>query len=156
MADPLSVAGSIVSITVPALHGIRLLLDDLQQFKEAPKTVKRLTEEVRSVDTALKLLEGVEDREWNLLGTAVAKESKTTINSCTQACEEFRPQLQRWTRHSDDGKLAWRDRTSVGFFRQSQIKTMSEQLQSCKLAVNNIVSIATLYVATPCLVLCIV
>lgn len=147
MAEPLSVAASVVGITVPALHGTRLLLDDLQQLKDAPKTIKRLAEDVQSVETALKLLQGVEEKEWNLLGTTIAQESKTTISSCRQACEQFRPELQRWTRHSEDGKLTLRDRSSIGFFKQNQVKAISEQLQNCKLTVNNIVSVATLLVA---------
>jgi hypothetical protein len=36
----------VVGITVPALHGTRLLLKDLQQLKDAPNTVKRLVEDV--------------------------------------------------------------------------------------------------------------
>jgi len=144
MTDPLSICASVVSITVPALHGVRLLIEDLQQLKEAPKTIKRLLEDVQSVETSLKLLQGVEKREWDLLGASVLDESKTTISSCTQACNFFRTNLQRWTRHSGGGKLAWRDRTSVGFFKQGQIKAMSEQLQNCKLSINSVVSIATL------------
>lgn len=144
MPDPLSITAGAVGITVPALHGIRLLLNDLQQLKDAPKTVRRLVEDVHSVETALKLLQGVDDREWDLLGESVAKESKTTISSCTQACDLFRLELQRWTRHSEDGTLAWRDRTNVGFLKQGQIKAMSEQLQNCKLTITSIVSIATL------------
>jgi hypothetical protein len=143
MADPLSITASVVGVTVPALHGIRLLLEDLQQLKEAPKTVKRLLEDVQSVDTSLSLLR-VEDREWDLLGASVVEESKITISNCTQACNLFRTDLQHWTRHSKGGKLAWQDRTSVGFFKQSQIKAMSEQLQNCKLSINSVVSIATL------------
>ncbi|KAF1935662.1 hypothetical protein EJ02DRAFT_484084 [Clathrospora elynae] len=130
MADPLSITASVVGVTVPALHGIRLLLEDLQQLKEAPKTVKRLLEDVQ---------------EWDLLGASVVEESKITISNCTQACNLFRTDLQHWTRHSKGGKLAWQDRTSVGFFKQSQIKAMSEQLQNCKLSINSVVSIATLY-----------
>ncbi|KAF1830995.1 hypothetical protein BDW02DRAFT_591462 [Decorospora gaudefroyi] len=118
MADPLSIAASVVGIIAPAFHGIRLLLEDLQQLKEAPKTVKRLLEHAQSVDASLKLL---------------------------QACSLFRADLQRWTRHSEGGKLAWQDRTSVGFFKQGQIKAISEQLQNCKLSINSVVSIATLY-----------
>jgi hypothetical protein len=53
MADPLSIAASVVGVTVPALHGTRLLLDDLQQIRDAPETVQRLKDEVRSVDMAL-------------------------------------------------------------------------------------------------------
>lgn len=144
MSDPLSIAASVVGITAAALHGTRLLLEDLQQLKDAPKTVKRLVENVHSVDTALKLLQNVEDKEWELLGAGMAEQLETTISSCTQACDLFRTDLQRWTKHSDDGKLAWQDRANVGFFKQGQIKAMSEQLQSCKLAINLTVSVATL------------
>ena len=144
MSDPLSITASVVGIIVPALHGIRLLLEDLQQLKDAPKIVKRLVEDVHSVDTALKLLQSVEDREWDLLGSGIAEQSKTTISSCTQACDLFRTDLQRWTRHSDDSKLAWQDRVKVGFFKQGQIKAISEQLSNCKLTINSVVNIATL------------
>lgn len=146
MADPLTVAASIVGVTVPALHGTRLLLDDLKKLKDAPKTVNRLADDVHSFDVALKLLEGVEEREWKSLGTTVAEQSKTTISSYTQACDIFRTDLQRWTRHSEDGRLAWLDRANVGFFKQGQIKAISEQLQNCKLTINSVVSIATLCV----------
>jgi len=144
MADPLSIAASVVGITVPALHGTRLLLDDLEKLQDAPKTVKRLADDVHSVDAALKLLQDVKDSEWKSLGTSVAEQSKTTISSCTQACDLFRTDLKRWTRHSEDGKLAWQDRANVGFFKQGQIKAMSEQLQNCKVTINTLVSIATL------------
>ena len=56
MADPLSVTASAVGIIVPALHGTRLLLEDLQQLKDARKTVKRLTDGVHSVHITLELL----------------------------------------------------------------------------------------------------
>jgi Fungal N-terminal domain of STAND proteins len=129
---------------VPALHGTRLLLDDLDKLKDAPKIVKRLVDDLQSVDAALKLLQGVDEREWDSLGKSVAEQSKTTISNCTQACDLFRTTLQRWTKHSEDGKLAWMDRANVGFFKQGQVKAMSEQLQNCKLTINSVVSIATL------------
>ena len=144
MADPLSITASVVGIVVPALHATRLLLEDLQQLKDAPKTVKCLVDDVRSVDTALELLQSVEKREWNLLGTGVAEKAETAITSSMQACNLFRADLKKWTGHSEDGKLAWVDRANVGFFKKGQVKAMSEQLQSCKLAINLIVSIATL------------
>ncbi len=99
MTDPLSITASVVGIVVPALHGTRLLLEDLQQLKDAPKGVKRLVEDVHSVDMALELLKSIEEREWGLLGADVAKQSKTTISSSTQACDLFRADLQKWTRH---------------------------------------------------------
>ena len=148
MSDPLSITASVVGITVAALHGTRLLLEDLQQLKDAPKTVKRLVEEVHSVNTALALVQEVEDREWELLGADLAELLKTTICNCKQACDLFRTDLQRWTRHSEDGKLAWKDRANVGFFKQAQIKAMSEQVSNCRLTITSAVSIATLYVTS--------
>ncbi len=63
MADPLSIAASVVGVAVPALHGTRLLLDDLQKLKDAPKSIRRLEEDVHSVEVTLTTLQTVEDRE---------------------------------------------------------------------------------------------
>lgn len=151
MSDPLTVAASVVSIVVPALHGTRLLLEDLQQLKDAPKAVKRLKEDVQSVDTALELLKSIDETEWRLISADVAEQSKKTISSSMQACNLFRLDLQKWIRHSEDGKMAWLDRANVGFFKKAQMMAMSEQLQSCKLTINLIVGVATLSVAVVCL-----
>ena len=99
---------------------------------------------MRSVDMALTSLRAMEDQEWESLGSSVVEESKTTISTCTRACGLFRADLQRWTRHSEDGKLTWQGRANVGFFKQGRIKTMSEQLQNYKVTINSVVSIATL------------
>jgi hypothetical protein len=144
MADLFSITASAVGIIVPALHGTRLLLEDLEKLKGAPKAVQRLTDDVHSVHATLELLRGVEDGDWKSLGQSVAEQSKATISSCTQACNLFRADLQKWTRHSEDGKLTWLDRANVGFFKKDQARAMSEQLQSCKLAINLIVGVATL------------
>ncbi|PGH07821.1 hypothetical protein GX51_01531 [Blastomyces parvus] len=53
--------------------------------------------------------------------------------------------LERWTSHSKDGKLSWSDRAQVGSFKQHQIKSMSRNLQSCKITINSIIGIAKLY-----------
>lgn len=90
MGDSLSATASIVGLVVPALHGTRLLLDDLRNLKDAPQTVKRLTEDVQSMEGALQLLRGVDDEEWRSLGADVATQSKQTISGCTEACDIFK------------------------------------------------------------------
>ena len=145
MPDPLSIAAGVIGITSTALHGIRLLLDDLQNLKDAPKTVKRLLEDLRSVETALTALKALDNREWENLGEIIAEGSKTTISTCTKACEQFRIDLERWTKHSQDGRLGelW-DRANMGFFKNSQIKAVLEQLQNCKNSINCTVGTANL------------
>src|SRR5689334_12929840 len=125
MADPLSVTASILGVTVPALHGIRLLLEDLQRIQDAPDVIRSLNNDVHLVDTALKSLQAVKEEEWKLLGADIADQSKAVITSCVSACNTFRTDLQRWTRHSGDGKLLWRDRANVGFFKEGRIESMS-------------------------------
>jgi hypothetical protein len=150
MADPLSVAASIVGVAVPALHGTRLLLDDLQSIIDAPQSVESLKEDLRSVDMALQSLQAIGDPEWKSLGGTVANQSKVAISTCKRVCDKFRADLQHWTRHSGEGQLSWQDRANVGFFKQRRIKSTSEQLQNCKLTLNSVVSIATLYVYLRC------
>lgn len=150
MADPLSVAASIVGVAVPALHGTRLLLDDLQKIVDAPQSVESLKEDLLSVEMAIKSLQAIGDSEWKSLGGTVADEAKIAISNCKRACDKFRADLQHWTRHSGEGQLSWQDRANVGFFKQRRIKSTSEQLQTCKLTLNSVVSIATLYVYVRC------
>lgn len=117
MAEPFSIAAGVVGVAVPALQGLKFFLDDLQKLKDAPKTVRRLQEDVHSVEMALSTLQAVEDREWQSLGLTVAEESKATISIRAKACDQFRANLQHWTRHSEDGKLTVKDRAKVGFFK---------------------------------------
>lgn len=146
MADPLSITASVVGITVPALHGLRLFLDDLQKIKDAPEAVTDLKDGIRSVTLALASLQGIPDREWELLGRTVADEATATISTCTRACDFLRADLLHWISHSQGGKLSWRDRATVGFLKQDRVRSMSQQLQNCKITINSVVSIATLYV----------
>jgi hypothetical protein len=144
MADPLSIGAGVVGIIVPALHGSRLLLDDLQCIIDAPKAVETLKTNLSFVETALTSLRAVKDVEWELLGDAVVKQSKAAIHTCTNACDLFRTDLQRWTKHSDEGKLSWQDRANVGFLKQRRIKAISDQLQTCQISISLVVGIATL------------
>lgn len=148
MADPLSISAGVVGIIVPALHGSRLLLDDLQCIIDAPKALETLKTDLSSVEMALTSLRAVNDAEWELLGDPVVKQSKAAIHTCTKACDLFRTDLQRWTKHSDEGKLSWQDRANVGFLKQRRIKAISGQLQTFQIGINSVVGIATLCVAT--------
>ena len=145
MAEPLGIAAGVIGITSTALHGIKLLLDDLENLKNAPKTVKRLQEDLYSVETVLTALKAVGNQDWEDLGESIAEGSKTTMSTCRKACDQFRTDLERWTKHTQDGKFReLMDRAQVGFFKKSQIKALSEQLQNCKHSINCAVGTANL------------
>lgn len=142
--DPLSITAAVVGITAPTVHCIRLLLDDLQKIVDAPEALKSLKTDLLSVDQALTSLQAVSDAQWQSLGDAVVVQSKTATTSCKGSCDRFRAALGRWTRHSDDGKLSLQDRAMVGFLKQGYVKSMSEQLQHCKITLTSVVCTATL------------
>lgn len=144
MADPLSITTGVVGIVVPALHAARLLIDDLHNISEAPATVETLCQDVGFLEATLASLETVTPPQWAALGPSVVEQSKNAITSCTKSCTEFRTDLQRWTRHSVKGDISWRDRTSLGLFRQNQIKAMSEQLQKYRTTLDLLISTAIL------------
>jgi hypothetical protein len=144
MADPFSITVGVIGIITPALHATRLLLEDLRKITEAPATVRALGQDVSFVEGTLESLAAVSQPQWTALGETVAAQSKNAITACTTSCTEFRKDLQRWTRHSTDGGMAWRDRVSLGLFRENQIKAMSGQLEKYRTTLNIIISTATL------------
>lgn len=144
MADALSVAAGIVSLAVPALHGARVLLNDLEKIINAPDTVKRLKEEANSIIKDLSLLNDITESVWASLGANVADQSKATIQSCEEACDTIRTDILRWTKRSAGGKLSWLDRVKVGFFRDHQLQAYFDRLQTHKLSLQSTVGIATL------------
>lgn len=149
MGDPLSVAAGVVGIVVPALHGVRLLKEDLEKIVDAPRVVKGLETDLVSVSSSLESLKAIDDARWEVLGSKILDQTKFAVDTCVAACDGMRGDLQRWTRRSRDGKLSWREKVNIGFFKERRIKAMSEQLQSCKMTLSSVVGVATLYVTTP-------
>ncbi|KAJ5627886.1 hypothetical protein N7490_010114 [Penicillium lividum] len=141
MADPLSITASVVGIVGPALHGIRLLSEDLKQIKDAPENVAALRESIDSVERSLSSLDKIGDKVWESLG--VAENTKTTIKACGDTCNEFRADLQRWTKHSG-ASLSLLDRSKIGFWKQHHIRSMEKKLLNCQVTITEVVSIATL------------
>ncbi|KAJ5902103.1 hypothetical protein N7495_002631 [Penicillium taxi] len=145
MAELLSVSASILGVVVPTMHGIRVLLADLKQLKDAPENLKALKHDIHSVESAVASVRAIEDGEWDTLGPEVSNNAKSTVQMIGTACSTFRNDLQNWTRHSQGQSLSWRDRSTFGFWKQSHIKSMKGQLQNCQATITNVVSIATLY-----------
>lgn len=145
ISDPLTVTASVVGIVVPALQGARLLIDDLRKITDAPKVVQSLETDLASVSSSLESLQAIEAPQWQSLRSRIQDQSRAAVGTCVAACDAMRGDLQRWTRRSRDGKLSWRDKASIGFFKERRVKAMSEQLQSCKLTLNTVVGVATLY-----------
>lgn len=144
--DPLSIAAGVVGVVTPALHGLRLLAEDIGKIRDAPNVIRDLRQHVAYLDASLVSLQAVSEPQWESLGESVAAQAKAALKLCGESCDKFRASLAKWTRQSDDAGdgLSWRDRAVVGFFKQGQIKSMTAQLQSCNVALTSVVTMATL------------
>jgi hypothetical protein len=142
--DPFSITAGVAGIAAPALQCVRHLRNDIQAIIDAPSDIASLGEDLLTIEQAITSLQKVSDQQWQSLGESVVSQSKTGMTLCKKSCSKFQAAIGRWTRHSDNGKLSWRDRTAIGFFRQDQITSTSSQLQNCKATLTSVVSIATL------------
>lgn len=144
MTDPLSVTAGVAGLVTFALQGVRLLVNDINNIREAPKSLERLQVDLTSVGSSLACLEDIDELQLKLLGDHVYNQSTAAIERCKSTCFEFHNDLQSWTKRSRDGKLSWRDKTNIGIFKEQQIEVMSRQLQNCKLTLNLVAVTATL------------
>ncbi|KAF1821467.1 uncharacterized protein K489DRAFT_321758 [Dissoconium aciculare CBS 342.82] len=144
MADPLSVTAGVVGITVPVLHGIRRLIDDIQKIVEAPETLHQLLADLVSLSLILNSIEAIEQSAWQNLGDHVFAQFKHTLELCERACKRFREDLNNWTGSSASDQLSWKGRFVVGFLRERQIKAMAVHIQGCKITCNCLIGVAVL------------
>lgn len=118
-----------------------------RRYNEDPwsaRYYRSLHKEIEGVFLDTEGLKAVQPSELESL--SVARQSLSAIKICEEARENFRKDLQRWTKHSEDGKMSRRDRINVGFFQKENIKALSTRLQTCKTTLISAVSSATLFV----------
>ena len=144
--EPISIAASSIGVVGPALHCLRQLMDDIQSVVDAPRAIKSLKDDLVAIDNALASLQNITDRQWQQLGDSVIAQSRTAAVSCAESCDNISKALARRLRsgHGIGKKLSWKERAVVGFFKQNQLKSMADQLQSCKITLTSVAANATL------------
>ncbi|CAH0053944.1 unnamed protein product [Clonostachys solani] len=142
--NPLSITAGVAGVAVPALQCVRHLRNDLESILNAPNDIVSVREDLLTIEQAITSVQNISDQQWEWLGKAVVVQSETGLKLCKKSSSKFQAAIDRWTMHSADGKLSWRDRAMIGLFRQDQIKSTSTQLQNCKMTLTSVVSTATL------------
>lgn len=80
-----------------AAVGIRAVVNDLENVKNAAQTLQSLKSPLELLDQALASLKTITDDQWRSLGESVLTQSRTTIKSCKKTCDNLRAALDRWT-----------------------------------------------------------
>ncbi|KAK6428160.1 hypothetical protein LTR95_015700 [Oleoguttula sp. CCFEE 5521] len=142
MAEGLGIAAAVVGIAGAALQVSKSLYEDLHAISNAPKTLRALEADISTLTASVEGLQSIQGPEWQKLGTQAADNTKSVLQQCQTACATFRSDLARWTRHSPANQLAPRDRVVLGFYRQKEIASVSQQVQNWKLSFTSIVGLA--------------
>ncbi|EYB22904.1 hypothetical protein FG05_11212 [Fusarium graminearum] len=126
MADPFSIAASIIGIIAATLEGIGLLSNTIKNIRYAPESVRNIQRELDQLKPLLARLEFAirEDSTELILGPEI----KLALESCNQACTEFSISLTHWTRHSSGNRSSLRDNAKIGVLRQRRIRLLNDQL----------------------------
>lgn len=144
--DPLSITASIVSITTAALQSVRLLVKTIDDIKDAPETVKGVSDDLRAVQPVLQNLDKAlyDSPSQIILGSQV----KYAVENCDRACVTFKSQMERWMEHSTGDKMFWIDRWKIGLFGLQRIKTFKGLLSDSKGTLSVALSTATMYLSS--------
>jgi ankyrin repeat protein len=121
------------------------LLSDLNSIKNSPKNIEPLTANARSLNLALTSVQSIHDSVWPCLGPSFFEDAKSIITECTTACARINRIIQRWTYRSDDDSRTWVDNSQTGFFEQTQIDLMNQEIHTYGTKVMRVASIVTLY-----------
>ncbi|KAK9489011.1 hypothetical protein V1508DRAFT_443068 [Lipomyces doorenjongii] len=103
-ADPLRIGAGVAGITVPLLHGSRLLLDDLQRNIGALNALETPKTDLSSISMALTLPKAVKDVGWELLGDVVVYQAKASSQSNATCFERINNVGRNLTQENYHGK----------------------------------------------------
>jgi hypothetical protein len=148
MADPLSMAASLVAVTSLALTSTQILYNAIDSLVNAPQTIANVKNDLGAVQTVLQSLSKVlEDRQAPAVESVLNQMGLNfALKSCKTVCDDFAATIAKYTSHSTEARFAKRDRLTVSF-RKSKIAAFTERLGLCKQTLSLVLNCATLYVA---------
>jgi hypothetical protein len=142
MADPLSIASSIVALVTFGLQTTKILRATIDSFHNRTKTARDLRIDVIALLGALEeLSEVVED------GAAEFDRLKLPLYSCATLCSEFNELIHKCTSRTSNSKGSFRDWAKL-HFRGSDIETFRTTLAGYKSTIQIAIGAINLSVST--------
>ncbi|EGY20897.1 uncharacterized protein VDAG_02421 [Verticillium dahliae VdLs.17] len=126
MADPLSIASGVIGVIVATAQSTKALYETVQSFRDQPRAVRQLQDELKSLDGVLgSLHDAVKEEATFLLSLQLP------LRQCGEACGEFRALVVRCTTHSDGARPSVRDWVRLRYM-DTDIRGFTEMLAGYK------------------------
>ncbi|CBF81933.1 hypothetical protein AN5423.2 [Aspergillus nidulans FGSC A4] len=102
MADPLSIAASMLAVITAAVESVKSLHSTVKRFKDRDKTLRRLRTELEDLTNILGSLGDVINAEMPMLALL-----QGPVERCNQLCREFELAMENFGRKSTTGFRDW-------------------------------------------------
>ncbi|KAF3357046.1 hypothetical protein VDGD_02421 [Verticillium dahliae] len=112
----------VIGIVAVAAQSTKALYDTVQSFRDQPRAVRQMQEELASLDGVLgSLRDAVQEEETFFVPL------KLPLRQCSQACNEFRALVIKCTTHSDGARPSVRDWVRLRYM-DTDIRGFTEML----------------------------
>jgi hypothetical protein len=142
--DPLSITAAAIGISGAAVASIASVRNTISNIQDAEDVMGDIRTQLERIQRPLDSLETLTITTSGTLAASTEALTKSgvaeAVNSCGKACAAFDKKLQKWTRHSSDGKLSFRDKVTVGVWNKEKILTFKTRVETCQLSVQFAVS----------------
>jgi hypothetical protein len=91
MADPLSIAASVLTVVTAAIQTTKSLHETVQSYKDRDKTLRRLLDELDDLMNILRSLRQVADADATVLELL-----KRPVERCGEVCGQFEETMKRF------------------------------------------------------------
>ncbi|KAK3669798.1 hypothetical protein LTR78_010315 [Recurvomyces mirabilis] len=109
MADPLSVAASVLAISTAAIQSAKSLFETVKRYRDRDKTLRRLQDELEDLTKVLESLTKATNTEQSVLSLL-----QGPVERCSLVCQEFESSMEVFGKKS---KTGFRDWTRMEFMR---------------------------------------
>lgn len=146
MADPLSVAASLIAVVGLAWTSTQALHDAIDSWVGAPQTISNIKNELETLKAVLQALQRLfKDVQTPAVDSVlVDMKVRSVLQSCQDVCDDFKALVTKWTRHSTEGKFSKRDKLAVTFGGQ-MMAAFTQKLGLYKQTLGLVLQAATLY-----------
>ncbi|EDN02895.1 predicted protein [Histoplasma mississippiense (nom. inval.)] len=129
MAEPISLASGLLTLTAFAFKSSITLYETIKSFQSHPKTVRDLLEELEELGEVLSPLTDTVNANVDLSAL------KLPLLRCGNACKEFKEEIMKCSSRSDCRRTSFRDWAKLRYIGDD-INCFTQALAGYKLTIN--------------------
>ncbi|KAK2611907.1 hypothetical protein N8I77_005224 [Diaporthe amygdali] len=146
--EPLSITAAVIGVVRLTYDSCKSLNEKLKGIKHAPQKLETLH---RDLDTFQAVLNSHDEASFSVLEDAALSSDQqasleallTAMEGCQTVCADFEKMLSHLTSHSNDHRIALRDRIRL-HFNDSEIELLKENLVQSQRTLNDALGFANL------------